>query len=278
MQEMTELKKLIEDSSIILITAGAGMSVDSKDEFGNNLPDFRGENGFWKAYPALGKKHIGFASIANPKSFDTQPELAWGFYGSRYNLYKNTVPHNGYNLLLDLVKSKKDYFVVTSNVDGAFQKVGFPDDKMYEIHGRINKFQCTCCNSVWVPDSDTKFDVNPEDLTIQNELPTCPDCGAIARPNIMMFNDFTFNETETNTQEKTFNKFMQSYDKGDHKIVVLEFGAGTAIPSIRSIGEFIHNKVVGATLVRVNPGESQGPKGVISIPKGALEAISTEMI
>ena len=267
---MVDVKKLIIEADVILITAGAGMGVDS------GLADFRGDSGMWKAYPALGKKHIGFASIANPKSFDTQPQLAWGFYGSRYNTYQNTTPHNGYNLLLDLVKTKKDYFVVTSNVDGAFQKVGFPADKVYEIHGRINKFQCTCCDHVWTPDVDTKFDVNPKDLTVNGELPSCPKCGKMARPNIMMFNDYTFDSKETDAQERAFNKFMQSYDDNS-KILVLEFGAGTAIPSIRSIGEFIHDKVVGATLVRVNPGEPQGPKGVISIPKGALEAIS-EMI
>ncbi len=272
MNEMTELKKLIVNADVVIITAGAGMGCDS------GLPDFRGNEGMWKAYPALGKKHIGFSSIANPKSFDKTPDLAWGFYGHRFDLYKKTVPHNGYNLLLDLVKTKKDYFVVTSNVDGAFQKVGFPENKVYEIHGRINKFQCTCCDHVWSPDENLHFDVNPEDLTVNTELPKCPKCNEMARPNIMMFNDFTFNDTETNAQEKEFNKFMQSYDKGDHKIVVLEFGAGTAIPSIRSIGEFIHNKVVGATLVRVNPGESQGPKGIVSIPKGALDTISNDMI
>ena len=33
----------------LLITAGAGMGIDS------GLPDFRGPGGFWAAYPALGR-------------------------------------------------------------------------------------------------------------------------------------------------------------------------------------------------------------------------------
>lgn len=41
--------ELISDADGLIITAGAGMGIDS------GLPDFRGENGFWKAYPALGK-------------------------------------------------------------------------------------------------------------------------------------------------------------------------------------------------------------------------------
>ena len=42
----------------LLITAGAGMGVDS------GLPDFRGTEGFWRAYPALAQAHIRFESIA----------------------------------------------------------------------------------------------------------------------------------------------------------------------------------------------------------------------
>ena len=40
---LNELKKIINNSEAILITAGAGMGVDS------GLPDFRSNEGFWKA-------------------------------------------------------------------------------------------------------------------------------------------------------------------------------------------------------------------------------------
>ena len=63
------------------------MGVDS------GLPDFRGEHGFWKAYPALGRAKISFDSIASPEAFEKNPRLAWGFYGHRLKLYRETVPH-----------------------------------------------------------------------------------------------------------------------------------------------------------------------------------------
>ncbi len=47
--------------------------------------------------------------------------MAWAFYGDRLNLYREVEPHIGFKLLLDVAKSKKDYFVITSNVDGQFQ-------------------------------------------------------------------------------------------------------------------------------------------------------------
>ena len=93
-----------------------------------------------------------------------------------------------------------------------------------------------------------------------------------------MFGDYDFHSVETTAQENEFNKFMRLYDKGEHNIVILEFGAGTAIPSIRLIGEFIHNTVEGARLVRINPRESQGPENIISIAKGALDAIKDDIV
>ena len=45
LKERIELaKRLIDDAEAILITAGAGMRVDS------GLPDFRGGNVFWREY------------------------------------------------------------------------------------------------------------------------------------------------------------------------------------------------------------------------------------
>jgi len=40
-------RKILEEADALLITARAGMGVDS------GLPDFRGKEGFWKAYPPI---------------------------------------------------------------------------------------------------------------------------------------------------------------------------------------------------------------------------------
>ena len=83
----------ISQAESLLITAGAGMGVDS------GLPDFRGEQGFWKHYPVLGKRNLSFIDIAQPKHFFSNPALAWGFYGHRLQLYRQAEPHAGFQLL-----------------------------------------------------------------------------------------------------------------------------------------------------------------------------------
>ena len=49
MSDMEAIKNLVNEAEAVLITAGAGIGVDS------GLPDFRGNEGFWKAYPPIAK-------------------------------------------------------------------------------------------------------------------------------------------------------------------------------------------------------------------------------
>ena len=112
---------MLRSAQALLIGAGAGMGVDS------GLPDFRGTQGFWKAYPAYAKLGLDFASMANTQWFQKDPEFAWGFYGHRLGLYRTTVPHAGFGLLRAWAsRMKHGAFVFTSNVDGQFQRAGFP--------------------------------------------------------------------------------------------------------------------------------------------------------
>ncbi len=66
---------LVSAADMMIFVAGAGMGVDS------GLPDFRGEHGFWGAYPALGRQGLDFMSVASPRAFHEHPRVAWGFYG-----------------------------------------------------------------------------------------------------------------------------------------------------------------------------------------------------
>ena len=68
---------LVRAADRLLIGAGAGIGVDS------GLPDFRGDHGFWRAYPPLAAAGIRFVEIANPRQFDLNPELAWSLISSR---------------------------------------------------------------------------------------------------------------------------------------------------------------------------------------------------
>lgn len=256
---------LIADADGLLVAAGAGMGVDS------GLPDFRGPEGFWKAYPALGQRGLKFYEVASPRTFETDPALAWGFYGHRLNLYRRTRPHAGFDLLRSWGdRTLQGCGVFTSNVDGHFQRAGFPFGLIAECHGSINHLQCSvpCGSGVW-PADDFIPEVDAEKCTLLNEPPRCPRCGALARPNILMFGDGAWQDARSRGQEA----YLQSWLDGVQRLLVVELGAGTTIPSVR---HFSHGLLAnrGARLIRINPREPVVPTPRdVSIPGPGLAAL-----
>jgi len=253
--------ELVRDADALLIGAGAGIGVDS------GLPDFRGDHGFWRAYPPLAARGIRFVEIANPHSFEADPALAWGFYGHRLALYRNTVPHEGFAILHALAAPlPHGAFVFTSNVDGQFQRAGFDENRLVEYHGSIHHLQCTrpCSDAIWTAEKVLP-QVDPATCLMAPPLPACPRCGALARPNILMFNDSRWLEARSEAQYERFNAWRAR----GRRPVVIELGAGTDIPSVRRLCETQH-----APLIRINPRESKVASGRdVGIAAGALEAL-----
>jgi NAD-dependent SIR2 family protein deacetylase len=258
-------KRLLKEADALFITAGAGMGVDS------GLPDFRGVEGFWNAYPKVRELGLRFEEMANPEWFESDPHLAWAFYGHRLHLYRDTVPHRGFQKLLKLSKSKKyGSFVFTSNVDGQFQKAGFRKDRVMECHGSIHHLQCIddCQKQIWSA-SDTVIEID-EGFYAMDPLPRCPYCGKIARPNILMFGDYGWNYSRTDAQRERLTQWMDRVEEEGASLAIIEMGAGTAIPTVRNTSEQIARRF-GVPLIRINPRESEGAE--IGIASGAVKAL-----
>lgn len=257
----------IADAEALLFTSGAGMGVDS------GLPDFRGNTGFWKAYPPYASRGLSFVDMANPQWFHSDPEFAWGFYGHRLNLYRETVPHRGFSLLLDFASRKKyPYFVFTSNVDGQFQKAGFDEDNIDEVHGSIHHFQCLNDCGIGIFSAEPyQVEVLEKTMRAKAPLPECPQCGSLVRPNILMFGDWQFDGQRQAEQAHRMHHWFSSIPSGG--LVVIECGAGGAVPTVRMTSEGLARRN-GGTLIRINIREPAAPAGSISIAMPALQALT----
>lgn len=253
----------------VLVAAGAGMGVDS------GLPDFRGPQGFWRAYPALGRAGIDFYAAASPASFRRDPRLAWGFYGHRLALYRQVQAHAGFGLLAAWGRSlPAGWAVFTSNVDGHFQAAGAAGAALQECHGSIHWLQCLddCQEALWSADALAP-DVDTEQCRWRGALPRCPHCGALARPNILMFGDDAWNPARQREQAAQLQRWLGAVQDQRARLAVLELGAGTAVPSVRQFVAAVQRSH-GARLVRVNPREAAvaDPRDV-GLPLGALAAL-----
>jgi NAD-dependent SIR2 family protein deacetylase len=258
--------ELVNRADGVLITAGAGMSVDS------GLPDFRSPQGLWRAYPPLATLGLSFEQMAQPHWFDSKPGMAWAWYGHRQQLYRDATPHDGYRILRDWMQSMPaGAFVVTSNVDGQFLAAGFLGDSLLEMHGSVHRHQCTvpCRQRTWDP-GPPAFAIDLATLEASGELPRCPDCGALARPNVLMFDDWGWVEVVAREQQRHFEEWCARV-RG-RRLLIVEVGAGTALPTIRRLGERMAERSL-ATLVRINPAAEEADERALAVPLPALQAL-----
>jgi NAD-dependent SIR2 family protein deacetylase len=253
---------LLADAEALLVCAGAGMGVDS------GLPDFRGDAGFWKAYPPYARLGLSFVRLADPVHFTGDPELAWGFYGHRLGLYRSIRPHAGFTILRRWGERMPGGMrVFTSNVDGQFQRAGI--DGVTEVHGSIHHLQCTvpCREAVW-PADGVEVEIEIETMRACGPLPTCRYCGGLARPNILMFGDHAWVDGRTEAQLRALESWFHSL-RG-MRLLIVEIGAGTAVPTVRWQAE----AAAAGSLIRINPVESDVRPGDLSVPLGALAALT----
>jgi NAD-dependent SIR2 family protein deacetylase len=263
---LSHAAEVIRNAEAFVITAGAGMGVDS------GLPDFRGDQGFWNAYPAYARQKVSFVECANPQHFASDPRFGWGFYGHRTNLYRTTIPHEGFTIIRRWIeRNGADYFVVTSNVDGQFQKAGYADERICEVHGSIHWLQCqTACGSRIWPNNEV-FEIDGATMRATSPLPHCPECGNVSRPNILMFSDWNWLAERTRAQEERCEEFLRKNE--GHRTAVIEMGAGSAIPTIRATSERIGWSIENARVIRINPREPEIRPPHIPMSCGALEGL-----
>jgi NAD-dependent SIR2 family protein deacetylase len=108
-------------------------------------------------------------------------------------------------------------------------------------------------------------------------IPRCRRCQTVARPNILMFGDGAWLSSRTDGQESRFDEWVQ--ERAGARLVIVELGAGSAIPTIRWHSERLGRRP-GATVIRVNPREPEIGAPHLSLASGAraaLEAIDVEL-
>ena len=117
-------------------------------------------------------------------------------------------------LPLEIGSAKPGRYFFTSNVDGQFQRAGFAAERMVECPGAIHHLQCTapCADEIWDAESET---VNIEESTFRalEPLPQCRNCPALARPNILMFGDWSWLGHRTDAQQQRFAGWLNGLVK-----------------------------------------------------------------
>lgn len=166
-----------------------------------------------------------------------------------------------YRDLLELVKDR-NYFVITTNVDGQFRKAGFEADKIFEVQGDYGLMQCaTGCHPKVYSDKEAVKEIleHSHDLTVDPKyVPVCPVCGGPMDVHVRK-NGFFVEDEDWRRAAERYEEFMQRY-AATKKIVLLELGIGYNTPAIiRYPFEQITYRNPNATIIRLNSEYPQGP-------------------
>lgn len=224
-ETLNNIKKIINDADCILIGAGSGLSSSAGleyvgDSFKKNYQDFINKYNFQDLY------------TATFYPFSTQEEK-WAFWARLIKLNRfNKEPLKLYSDIYNLVKDK-EYFVITTNVDGQFEKAGFNKEKIFATQGDYAYLQCenACHNKLYYDEELVEnWIANTNDCKIpSNLIMKCPVCSENMDMNLRKDNYFVQDE-KWYKQDKKYSEFLEK--NKDKNVVLLEFGAGFNTPGI----------------------------------------------
>lgn len=135
------------------------------------------------------------------------------------------------------------------------------EDRVYEVHGTLRFMQCQgrkCQSAIW-PTDDAEISgmtVDEETARVSSDVPKCPSCKGTARPNVLMFGDWNYRHDRENVQSEHYRQWRALVEKEAGNLVVLEIGAGKAVPTVRHESRTV-NRWTGAPVIRINPEEPQ---------------------
>lgn len=220
-----KIKELIKKADAILIGAGAGLSSSAGIDYS--------KESFKKKFPELVNAYsMTDMYTSSFYEFDTEEER-WSYWAKHINYsFIAPPPLEAYNNLFKIVKNK-NYFVITTNVDGQFKKAGFDQTRVFEVQGSYGKMQCSlgCHNKLY---DDTRLVKrmlkSKNNLKVDSNLiPKCPVCGSKMEINIRKDAFFV--------EDDNWHKLNNSYEEfininKNKKLVLIELGVGFNTPGI----------------------------------------------
>lgn len=254
--EIEKSREAIEKADAVFIGAGSGLSASagflySGERFEAHFSDFQKKYGIQDMYSG------GFYP------FDSLEEYwAWWSRHIYWNRYVD-IPKDTYHTLLELVQ-KKDYFVLTTNVDHCFQKAGFDKKRLFYTQGDYGLFQCSkpCHQETHDNEAAVLEMIDAQsNMRIPTELiPRCPHCGAPMTVNLRCDDTFVQDEGWYQAQNR-YADFVRRHENTNN--VYLELGIGTNTPSIIKYPFWrMTAQNPKATYICINQGEAVCPSEI----------------
>ena len=167
MENLKEIKELIEKSDNIVFFGGAGVSTAS------GIPDFRSATGL---YNQKNESNYSPEYMLSHEFFANHPE-DFMKYVKENLIYEKAKPNDAHLGLAKLENLGKLKGIVTQNIDSLHQMAG--SEKVVEIHGNLRDFYCVNCGKKFELEymKETEFSIR------------CDKCAGIIRPDVVLYGE-----------------------------------------------------------------------------------------
>lgn len=218
------LAQAVAEADAVVIGIGAGMSASDGftyigERFTTNFPDFIEKYNFFDMLQA------------SLHPFDSWQEY-WAFESRFIKLnYLDQPVGQSYLSLKEMMKDK-DYHIITTNADNAFDVADYDMDHVFHIQGEYILQQCSQhCHAQTYRNDDLirQMVEQQEDMRIPWELiPHCPKCDAPMEVNKRKAEVGMVEDADFHAQLKRYNDFLAQHQ--DDKVLYLEIGIGYTTP------------------------------------------------
>lgn len=246
LRRIEEARQVIASAEAVLVGAGAGFSTaaglvyDGK-KFRGYFADFIARFGITDLYTS---------------SFYPYPseEVRWAYWAKHVHMIRYAPPAMPlYRALLETVRAK-EYFVITTNVDGQFRKAGLSPERIFGVQGDYGLMQCRkpCHDSLYSNEQAVSAILPAiSDCSIPPQLvPVCPVCGGPMDIHVRADASFIQDKAWYDMADR-YESFVSSY--ACRHIVFLELGVGFNTPTIiRYPFEQMTYRNPKAVLIRLN--------------------------
>lgn len=171
MQEkrIEQVVTLLKKAKSILFITGAGISADS------GLPTYRGIGGLYN--DKITEEGIPIEMALAGETLEKQPEITWKYLSQIEKNCRNARYNRGHEVISEMEKYFKRVWVLTQNIDGFHRAAG--SKNVIDIHGDMHSLLCAKCG----------WRKTIKDFSQIQIPPKCPECKAIARPEVVFFGE-----------------------------------------------------------------------------------------
>lgn len=208
----------------LLFITGAGLSADS------GLPTYRGVSGLYNHDDT--EDGVAIEEALSGSMMRMRPEICWKYIAQIEEGCRGAKPNRGHDVIAAL-QSQFDVWVLTQNVDGLHRQAG--SKQVIDIHGDVHALKCTACeHQRTVPDyANMKIP------------PSCPQCGALVRPEVVLFGEML--------PVDRLQRYQEELGKGFD--LIFSVGTTSVFPYIAE--PIWHARLQGISTVEINPGNSE---------------------